>query len=396
MMNVEEAGEIRSHLRTVEISARALLNTDPLSNRYPDHKHQTALALALMRGTFQSAWGAGSQAFTAILRAYQMSQSERRVMETAARFFNVKTKRFSASEKVVPQTLVDEMGKNLLAWVNVGRNIVDRDVACTDVCTTACFRTSNSGGFSPKVMGVARAVIDDGAKRVEEAGFGKLCYGEVIVTKTVMANARILAFYDGSDDRMYVRANLKEGELENAVGTVIHELGHRLDRKFLTREQKNAFDRLYFEWKDLERRGVVDARKHLPQLGERVTDMQKRTWEVLGLEYPLRGTEKDVLVKLVAVNGVAAPDEGKPLLGKIKESKWHQAFSHKAVSIFPTPYSRTDVHEFIAECFRFYVLGTLTPEQRAPVAAILGSGLASASLHASRRVASSPRQRRAG
>lgn len=92
------------------------------------------------------------------------------------------------------------------------------------------FTLVNTGGFSDEIMNDVANTVQKAAALLTQHGLGKVCYGEILVSKKV-GRANVLAFYLKDSDEMFVRAGLRINV--DSIRTIIHELGHRLHRKFL-------------------------------------------------------------------------------------------------------------------------------------------------------------------
>lgn len=71
-------------------------------------------------------------------------------------------------------------------------------------------------------------LLKEACKILSKAGFGKLCYGTVYLVPNLRGN--VLADYTEATDT--IRVSNKSRKSDTAVKTLIHELGHRLSRKF--------------------------------------------------------------------------------------------------------------------------------------------------------------------
>lgn len=300
--------------------------------------------------------------FLGVLRSFAMSDKERKIIERAARTFNL---RRAKSPVKLPETgWMEKYARffdELEAMYRVAIAIVNRGEACRDeqFCTARCFRLVNTGGYPVATMQAVQKVVDEAARILDEAGFGYLCYGDVYVTQTVAKSARILAFYVGSDDMMYVRANLK-GVEGAALHTILHEIGHRLDNKFTSPTIRANVGMLFRSYK----RAVKD----LP--------------EVVGGAEPKLGDEfvyKNEKFHVTKIDGYRnhvhlTHHEEPGVRISMSLDTWrlrHGGREQRGVGPFPTHYSATSASEFFAEMFSFLLTNSLSAERVADFAPLL-------------------------
>lgn len=141
------------------------------------------------------------------------------------------------------------------------------------------FTLVNTGGFSPKVMGNIAEIVEKATRQLQSSGLGKVCYGEVQVTNTI-SKATVAAFYLIEKDELFIRANSKP--TWDTVLTVLHELGHRYEHKFL-QGRKRAIADLYQMIAGQEQHHQKKLREEKPKPGETLTDK--------GIVYQVMGTE---------------------------------------------------------------------------------------------------------
>lgn len=85
------------------------------------------------------------------------------------------------------------------------------------------------------------SLLDDVSSRLKKKGYGKLCYGKVLLVDNL--GGHTLADYDPKDDLMRIGFKmLKKSNTENQIISTIHELGHRNYFKFLTSKQRSESD----------------------------------------------------------------------------------------------------------------------------------------------------------
>jgi len=301
----------------------------------------------------------GHNFFLGLLKSFSMTSREREAIEAAARFFGVKSKRISLPNEnwqLKYNAFFDQMKK----YFQVACAVIDRGESCRDsqFCTARCFRIVNTGGFDIRAVQAVQAVVDRAAEAIEAKGFEFLCYGDVNVTKTVLRDTKILAFYVLRDDSMWVRANLK-GVEGAALRTIIHELGHRLDHRFAAPTTRAMWSQLYREYL---RQGVIGGKPPTP--GSEFTDNEGVTWIVQSVERNTRTGDGTITMHRREDNlpvGVSPVPRGATMRGRFPLSAWLRKTG--GADLFPTNYARTSATEFFAEMFDGWVQGSLAEKQ---------------------------------
>lgn len=182
----------------------------------------------------------GHMLFLAILQQYELPAAQRKAVEAAAKFFSrgtvqkpAKGKEIEVYEKYLA-TYREQfaLAKAIIAQGKLrGESSVEPEHEQPVNLVAGPFKLVNTGGFAPEIMNEAAKVVETAAKLLQAKGLGKVCYGEVLISNTLMRPS-VLAFYLMGKDEFFVRANLK-GKEHDAVQTVVHELGHRLHFKFM-------------------------------------------------------------------------------------------------------------------------------------------------------------------
>ena len=207
------------------------------------------------------------------------------------------------------------------------------------------FTVVNTGGFSDEDMETAVKLVTKATALLKQHGYGKVCYGDIYLSNTV-GPPRWAAFYSTDKDEMFIRGNLKR-KFDSALHTIIHELGHRYEYRFLkgnvTRDLYRAIDR---------QTEMSEEKLPWPKSGERV--MQKGVvFEVVTTEY----TGRSVQVKLKMT-------DGSPGVYKVPLQGYHQLTGKRnPAGKFVSQYARKDQHENFAEMVAHHCLGTLPQEQ---------------------------------
>jgi hypothetical protein len=215
------------------------------------------------------------------------------------------------------------------------------------------FTLVNTGGFSEKVMDEVSEVVQKAQALLKSSGLGKVCYGDIQVTNTIH-KSKVLAFYLFASDELFIRANVKA--TVDSVQTVLHELGHRMEHKFLSSKQRDL-DRLYFVIGSQERSRKLDdkLKERKPQPGEELKSKGK-TYKVRQTVYD-RGGYK-VLLDSVDRPGVTA-HVGLETYLELKGEKTRDFDTNPDYKGFVTDYAGKSPSENFAEMFAFYCMGRL-------------------------------------
>ena len=301
-------------------------------------------------------YGKAHLIFWGLLQQYKItSTSDRKLIEQASKEFS-KDRLQKPKREVALATLKKKLDL-YRSYIDAADRIVKKGELHSDESsgtteTAGCFTLINAGGFTPEQMADVAKVVEKASSMVKAKGFGKVCYGTIQVTNNI-SNAKILAFYAVQTDEMFVRGNLK-GRQNPAVGTFIHELGHRLHVKFLM-SQNDQIKSLYnalLKGEDLASKELLEDKTKWPKPGD--THEEKGETLVVdrvGLNRTYDWTVfmhlKDDLKSVFTVS----------LVG------WLAKKGIKKKETFITPYARTNASENFAEMFENYVQGTLPDGQ---------------------------------
>lgn len=225
------------------------------------------------------------------------------------------------------------------------------------------FTLVNTGGFKDDVMHEAATVVEKAAGLLNKKGLGKVCYGDVHISKQI-GRSRVLAFYMKDSDELFVRAGIRLNV--DSLHTVLHELGHRLHRKFLASKDKEL-SRLYAKYSVKKMvnqdREELDKSK-IPPVGETVT-YKGDELAVIGFDFSKRVVK--LVNKLNPKQTFSAPLEsygvlikGEPDVTKVNPLG------------FVTPYAGKNKEENFAEMVGFYCTDELSAEQVKDLEGILG------------------------
>jgi hypothetical protein len=242
---------------------------------------------------------------------------------------------------------------NAQAAIVKGKLHADPEVAAETQLRAGSFTLINTGDFKDDVMAKAADAVIKSEKAMRGIGQGKVCYGDILVSKTVNNKRNVPAFYLTNSDELFIRANIPSNW--NTVSTVCHELTHRLQDKFL-QSKKHDIVGLYavLKTQHLTNSNLVPE-EYLPKRGEELI------------------AEDDRVTKVIDVNRykqqVKFMKEGDPpnvvyvtsLLYwlKMKGIEPHQ-IDYKG---FITKYAATNPEENFCEMVSYYALGKLPKAQ---------------------------------
>lgn len=333
----------------------------------PDDRHLAARVAAILKFSFDFMRRAGAGlVFLEVLREYGMPAADRKLIERAA-------KNFSKTRIVVKPAKVLEVWEDTLyewqqaidtAFSALRSNERHKDEGSSTTLESGSFQLVNTGGFSAAVMAECAKVVAKAEKLLRQKGLGKVCYGDVHVTNTVHRSTRTLAFYLQNNDTLYIRANLK-GKLGPALQSVLHELAHRLQFKFL-KSKKREIDALYRRLGDNQSenlRGLLKDRSLWPKEGE--------TFEHKGETFVFDKVSLSSRNQLEAHFRLPGSDRFTlrlSLSGYISE-KYPEALA--GAKTYVTRYAGTDPDENFAEMVAFYCEGKLPSAQEPLLTAIL-------------------------
>lgn len=311
----------------------------------------------------------GNKLFLAILQQYALPPALRKKVEMAARTYS-KT-RHTVRRKPPGQDFeyigdFEKLLKVLRLHVDVAKDALAKgkehaeggdDAGAATKVNVGSFTLVNTGGFTSKMMETVADVVKKAADAIRTSGLGKVLYGDILVTNTIMKDPKVLAFYMTANDEMFIRANVKANI--NTVQTVLHELGHRYQFKFLN--DKPGVNRLYRLVAGQENDRERDLQKAMkaPEVGETIVikgdlyRVRRVTWDRGGekvvLEDPNnpRGGYASISLEGYLSHKGLAPD---------RTRNFDEAPNYKG---FVTNYAKTDPDENFAEMFAFYCLGRL-------------------------------------
>lgn len=306
----------------------------------------------------------GERLFLSLLQNIQLPVALRRKVELGAREF-AKTGKPKIVKGYGPAASLDKLRvyQNLLdtfrGLLDVAKQAIATGKAHSEEGEGASkvkvgpFTLVNTGGFSADQMRHVADLISQAVAHAGRAGFGDVCYGNVQVTNTIGSSSRVLAFYYIEKDEMFVRANVKV--TAEIVRTVLHELGHRYEHKFL-RGGDRALKVLYAIIDGQETKRGFDEKP--PQRGETAI-YKNEEFVVVSTQWTPNGTK------------IHMEQKGNPRV-KITSTMtgWRLLHGEPARDLkdpehlgFVTGYAKKDPSENFAEMFSFYCMGHLPAKQ---------------------------------
>ena len=216
----------------------------------------------------------------------------------------------------------------------------------------------NTGGFSEKAMAEVAEVVQKAETLIKSSDLGKVCYGEIQVTNT-LSKADVEAFYLIANDELFIRANVKSGH--DTVRTVIHELGHRFEHKFLKGRNRDI-EKLYQLLDGQEYEHAKKMRDEKPKLGEIWVSPKGEEYSVsrieagrAGLKVIMQAKNDPKMQASISLEGFLAARGG---------ARNVDAPSYKG---FVTQYAKSGgPAENFAEMFAFYCMSRLPVLQSVP------------------------------
>jgi hypothetical protein len=232
---------------------------DGLAEKLKDDRSRYTIRMDMQRGYwFMNNQPGCRRLFWAILQQYRVPPNLQKAIEAASKFWSKKSVRAPKPEStwnVYSQDLtnieaylkvLDVLRKQLLnaeAAIAKGQAHADPAVAALTKTHVGPFDVVNTGGFDEATMKLAVEIVEKAEKALSGHGLGKVCYGDILISKQISNRSNVLAFYIGASDEMFIRADARASEA--TVLTVCHELAHRFQHKFLE-NKRGDINHLYF------------------------------------------------------------------------------------------------------------------------------------------------------
>lgn len=307
----------------------------------------------------------GSVLFFAILRQYSLDPKLRKKIEACARFYSksrVNTPKRGEEQQVYERflELYKEQYELAKTAIESGKTKGSEDDSEVHSLPAGSFTVVNTGGFPEEVMQEIVSLVQKASVAIESKGLSQVCYGDVLVSNTLYKGNNTLAFYMYNKDEMFIRANLKKlKDKVDSVHTIIHELGHRFENKFL--KDKKKMNEIYRKLREQEYKEEAELLKDeslRPVPGDELKQAAG-TYVVTKVGYDkvhLQMKDEPKVTGTISLLGwISAPSSLKTGASASTYLPTH--------SVFVTNYAKTDPSECFAEMFAFYCLGKLPADQ---------------------------------
>ena len=309
----------------------------------------------------------GQPLFFSILRRYSLDPKLRKKIEACARFYSksrVNNPKRGEEQQVYEKflELYKEQFELAKTAIETGKTKGSEDDTEVHSLPAGPFTVVNTGGFSEEIMTEVVAAVEKANAAIQSKELSQVCYGDVLVSNTLYKGNSTLAFYMYSKDELFVRANLKKlKESVDTVRTVIHELGHRYENKFL--KDKNKMNAMYRNLANQEAKADEELLKDeslRPAPGDELKQaagtyvVTKVGYDKVHLQMKDQPNLKGTISLLGWISAPAALKTGASASATAKIP------TH---SVFVTNYAKTNPSECFAEMFAFYCLGKLPADQ---------------------------------
>jgi hypothetical protein len=240
---------------------------------------------------------------------------------------------------------------NSQAAIAKGKLHADPEIAAKTKIKVGSFTLINTGGFDDEIIAKSADVVEKVEKAMRGIGQGKVCYGDILISKTIHNKRTVAAFYVINSDEMFIRANVPSNW--DTIRIICHELAHRLYYKFLQSKQAEIKS-IYYTLRN-QQHGSELPEEYLPERGEELITEGKK----LKLTEVSRYKQRVTFVKEGDPPNVAYTA---PLLIwlKMKGIEPHQIPDYKG---FVTKYAGTNPEENFAEMVSFFAIGKLPQSQ---------------------------------
>lgn len=298
--------------------------------------------------------------FSDLLQTYKAAPKDQKILEKAAQEFNkVRTRigKDPAADLLKKYQLYKSFYEAAERTIKSAKPLTDEE---DETLKAGSFTLVNTGGFNDKVMANVADLVKESEKLLRAKGFGRVCYGEVNVTGTI-AKSRTLAHYTLTNDELFIRANIKKGGL--ALRTIIHELAHRLQYKFMGGDSNKDIRRIFLELSGKTRRLMDSARWDRSRWPSPRDTIQagRKTYQV---EEVKPNSRHEMQIELT--------DPSKPQWrGTLPLDAYLRDKFPESTSAFVTQYAATKPEENFAEMVAFYCLGQLPVDQEELLKSVL-------------------------
>lgn len=194
--------------------------------------------------------------------------------------------------------------------------------------------------LEPTKKALERAI--QAIEKVPVPGIRKVLYGDVYIAARLQ-KASVLAWYYMNEDALYVRPHMKAGPGE--VHALIHELGHRFYKRFLSGEAESKWETRHMLMARFS--GSNAPLPPLPKPGD-IFPIQVKGEVGLPVVKEITFTPRGKRVIMFESGG-----------GVLVDSFYSYAEKENTISSFPTRYAATSAEEHFCEALALRALGQL-------------------------------------
>lgn len=351
----------RWYLEEVHKAVKANVEIDPEARAYGPtfHREYHATVELVDMVLAKRMKSIGYALFLGIIETYALPDKVRKPIEVASSFWTKFTGRpprgkdqLDAMFKFLDRydEYVKVIGKQIVAArqaLAVGVEHGTQAPEAQTKVTAGSFTLINGGGFPVERMQGAARHLEKAEALIRSAGFGQVCYGEAVIGNKLNGKAGVAAFYLKDSDQLFVRADGREDD----VRVIIHELGHRLHRRFL-HGRDHIIESAYETTKTLSRFGIGGAirlpKDMIPEVGH-VYKEGRFTYTVTYAD--------ETTIQFVRSDGKT---------GSFTIASWMSAHGipNPTGHGFVTQYAGTSAGENFAELFAYYCMGKLAEGHR--------------------------------
>jgi hypothetical protein len=302
----------------------------------------------------------GHRLFLSIIQSLTLPPALRKKVEMASRAYlkpsKPRLKELGNARYLEMLALYEKFMATIRGHLSVARQAIDQGKDHAEGTTkvkVGDFTLVNTGGFSEQVMQEIGDVTQKCQALLQTANLAKVCYGDILVTNT-LSKGKILAFYLLASDELFIRANVKAHI--DTVQTVLHELGHRYEHKFLS-GKKREIQQLFYVLKGQEdRRKFDDMKDRKPQAGEEL-QARGKTYRVRQTVYGRNGFK--VILDIVGGPPGATAEVSLEAYLKLQSGTTRGIDTDPNYKGFVTNYASTNPSENFAEMFSYYCMKKL-------------------------------------
>jgi hypothetical protein len=301
----------------------------------------------------------GSELFEAILQSIVLPKSLQKKVEMASRVYfknipqpRLKSRGLSDAFLLEMVDVYRQQYKKFEEHLQLARDAIAQGKAHAEEGDSVTkfkvgkFTVVNTGGFPKDQMDTIAKILEKAIYFATNSGFSEICYGEVFITKNI-STSNTGAFYRSTTDEMFIRADAKLGR--DILGVVLHELGHRFQRKFLNNDKGvvNLYNTL----------GTQEGKKTRSLPRPQKGDTMEERGKVYVVDYVLSTGKVYMHLEDNPKAKASIPLEG--WLERKGDGAYSFQENPKYIG-FVTPYAKSGgPNENFAEMFSFYCLGEL-------------------------------------